>query len=98
MGSVTERMAEDDGILRLRPDTVPWREIEGEFVALDQNSATYLAGNPTATLLWRALSEGTTRTQLVSAVTEKYDVDEARAGTDVDAFLDELRSRNLLSE
>jgi coenzyme PQQ synthesis protein D (PqqD) len=98
MESVTERMAESEAILRLRPDTVPWREIEGEFVALDQDAATYLAGNQTATLLWRALSEGTTRAKLVSAVTEKYDVDAARAGVDVDAFLEELRSRNLLSE
>jgi hypothetical protein len=98
MKSVSEQKAENDVTLRLRPDTLPWREIEGEFVALDQDAATYLAGNPTATLLWRALSEGTTRAQLIEAMTEKYDVDEARAGADVDAFLQELRSRNLLSE
>jgi hypothetical protein len=93
---MSERMAEDDVTLQLRPDAVRWREIDGEVIALDEGAATYLAGNPSATLLWRALSEGTSRAKLISALTEKYDIDEARAATDVDAFLQDLRTRNLL--
>ncbi len=98
MESVNERMAEEDVTLRLRPDTLQWREIDGEVVALDQEAATYLAGNPTASLLWRALSEGTTRAKLISALTEKYDIDDARAAADVEAFLVDLKTRKLLSD
>jgi hypothetical protein len=97
MEPVTDRTAQDDSTLRLRPDAVQWREIDGEVIALDQKAASYLAGNPTATLLWRALAGGTTRANLISALTDEFDVDDARAAADVDAFLQELRSRNLLS-
>ena len=81
---------------QLRADAVDWREIDGEVVALDRNAASYLAGNPTASVLWQALAVGTTREDLISALTDKYDVDAERAGADVDAFLKELRSRDLL--
>ena len=93
---VTDGTGRDDPALRLRPGAVEWREVDGELIALDREGATYLAGNPTATLLWQALSEGTTRAALISTLTEKFDVDEDRATADVDAFVQELRSRNLL--
>jgi Coenzyme PQQ synthesis protein D (PqqD) len=95
--SMTKR-DEDVARLRLRPDALEWREIEGEVIALDSSAATYLAGNATATRLWRALSEGTTRASLISTLTEEFGIDAARAGADVDAFLRELRSRDLLSD
>jgi hypothetical protein len=97
MESVTKGTSDNEATLRLRPDKLQWREIEGEVIALDQDAATYLAGNPTASLLWRALSEGTTRANLISTLTERFDVDATRAAADVDAFLQELRSNNLLS-
>jgi hypothetical protein len=92
------RRDEDLAKLRLRHDALEWREIEGEVIALDRGAATYLAGNATATLLWRALSEGTTRASLISTLTGEFGIDEARARADVDAFLQELRSRGLLSD
>jgi len=94
---MTERTAAQDAVLRLRPGALQWREIEGEVIALDQDAATYLAGNATATLLWRALSDGTTRAKLIAVLTEKFDIDDERAAADVDEFLQALRSRNLLS-
>ena len=87
----------DGGELRLRAEAVQWREVDGEVIALDEQDAAYLAGNSTATLLWRALAEGTTRDALVQSLCEQYGVDEARAGTDVDAFLNQLRERKLLA-
>lgn len=96
MKAMTEGRA-NDATLRLRSDTLQWREIEGEVIALDQDAATYLATNAAATLLWRALSEGTTRAELIAALTEKFDIDDERAAADIDDFLQALRSRNLLS-
>jgi hypothetical protein len=97
MQPMTDGTAPDDSTLRLRPGALEWREIEGEVIALDQEDAAYLAGNATATLLWRALAEGTTRASLISTLSEKFDLEETRAMVDVDTFLEQLRSRNLLS-
>ena len=91
-----ERPKEDEPRLRLRADKIEWREVEGEVIALDQKASLYLAGNATATLLWRALSAGATRGDLVSILTETFGIDRQRADADVDAFLADLRSRGLL--
>jgi hypothetical protein len=82
--------------IRLRTDGIEWREVEGEIVALELESSSYLAANPTATTLWSALVEGTTREALVRTVVEQYAVEEAVAGRDVDAFLAQLREQGLL--
>jgi coenzyme PQQ synthesis protein D (PqqD) len=82
--------------LRLRSGAAEWREVDGEVIALDRSAAEYLAGNVTATIIWRALAEGTTRTGLISSLSERFDIDEIRAAADVDAFLQELRARDLL--
>ena len=87
-----------DSRLRLRPDDVHWREVEGEVIALDERASVYLAANPTATMLWRALAAGATRADLVSILTETFGIDAGRAGHDVDAFLEDLRSRDLLGD
>jgi coenzyme PQQ synthesis protein D (PqqD) len=98
MNTVTRRTEENEPILRLRTDAVEWREIEREIIALDRQAATYLAGNSTATLLWRALDVGATRRDLISTLTETFGIDATRAAADVDGFLEELRSRNLVTD
>lgn len=82
--------------LRLRSGAADWREIDGEVIALDRSAAQYLSGNSTATIIWRALADGTTRTGLISDLSERFGIDASRAATDVDAFLEELRARDLL--
>jgi Coenzyme PQQ synthesis protein D (PqqD) len=84
--------------LRIRPGALEWREAEGEVVALDLRTSTYLAGNATAASLWPALIEGATREQLAATLEEKYGVDRARAERDLDAFLELLRDRDLLED
>ena len=74
------------------------RGLGDEIVALDLRSSTYLSTNPAGTVLWRELERGSTRTQLVRALLDEFDVTPERAGVDVDAFLEECRKRGLLSE
>ena len=82
--------------LRLRTDGVPWQQIDDEIVVLDAQRSVYLAANPSGALLWRALADGTTRDALVERLAEAFDLDRERAGADTDAFLADLRARELL--
>lgn len=82
--------------LKLRGEGLTWREIDDEVVALDAETATYLSANASGRLLWRSLSEGATRQELVSCLVDEFEIDAERAGADVDAFVGELSKRGLL--
>jgi uncharacterized NAD(P)/FAD-binding protein YdhS len=86
----------DVTMLRLRQHGLEWREVDDEVVALDLDTARYLATNRTGALLWDQLAAGATRETLVARLVETWDLDEARAAADVDAFLAMLADRGLL--
>jgi coenzyme PQQ synthesis protein D (PqqD) len=83
-------------VIRLRTDSVFWREDEGEIIALDAAVARYFSANPSATTLWKRLVDGATEADLTDALSERYKVSRETAETDVRAFLGELSSRGLL--
>jgi Coenzyme PQQ synthesis protein D (PqqD) len=85
-------------ILRLRPGAVEWRAVEGEILALEVDSSTYIAANASGAVLWERLAKGATREQLVDGLTTAFAIERQQAEADVDTFLDMLRSRNLLEE
>jgi len=85
-------------VLKLRDDAIAWKESDGEVLLLDLATSTYLAVNPSATLLWRLLASGTTEEELVDALVGAYDVDRDTATTDIAAFLDDCRRRQLIAE
>lgn len=82
--------------LRIRPGAVEWREVDGEIVLLDVASSAYLAVNASGSVLWPALIEGTTHEALVTSLQETFGVEESDAICDVDAFVADLRRRELL--
>lgn len=84
--------------LALRAEALDWRAIDDEVVMLDAERSTYLATNASGTLLWVALSDGATRDELIDRLVAEYSIDRAQAAGDTDAFLDELRGRELLEE
>jgi hypothetical protein len=84
--------------LRLRRDALEWRDIQGEVVAVDVRTSTYVSANASGAVLWRSLAEGTTRDELVARLVEAFGIDQAQAGTDVDRFVDDLRDKALLAE
>ncbi len=51
-----------------------------------------------AAFLFEHLNEDTTANALCDALCEEYDVDRGTALTDINAFLDKLRSVNILEE
>jgi hypothetical protein len=82
--------------LKLRPEAIEWREVEGEVLVLDIDASEYLSVNPTGARVWEALAAGTTRAALVRMLVEAFRVDDATAEADLDAFLAGLRERGLL--
>lgn len=82
--------------LRLDPEAVSWTEVDGEILALERESSTYIATNRTGTVLWNALVHGATREQLVAAVVRAFGISEPTAAADTDAFVDALAGRGLL--
>lgn len=82
--------------MRLRGERLSWREIDDEIVALDLETSTYFTANSTASLVIRRLASGADRSELVTALVDEFDVDDATAGHDVDNLLSELDTMGLL--
>jgi hypothetical protein len=83
--------------LRLREEGVSWRSVGDEVIAVDVQSSVYVSANTSGAVLWEALAAGTTRDALVDLLVERFGIERERAGADVDAFVAELRSRDLLA-
>jgi Coenzyme PQQ synthesis protein D (PqqD) len=82
--------------LRLRTDDLKWRVIDGEVIAVDVRTSTYLSTNGSGAVLWHALVEGTTCQDLVARLVDTFGIDARRASADVGRFVDEVASRGLL--
>ena len=82
--------------IRLKPQELEWREIDGEVIVLESERSVYLATNPAATLLWQLLAGGATRGRLCAALVEAYGIDAGLAARDVDAFLEQARELRVL--
>lgn len=83
-------------LLKLRSESLDWREIDGEVVALEAERSLYVATNPAGTVLWSRLAEGATRGELVQALLDRWPIDDDCAARDVDAFLTAARTHGLL--
>jgi Coenzyme PQQ synthesis protein D (PqqD) len=83
-------------LLQLRPGSVEWREIDGELVGLQTADSTYFSVNPSGTILWRRLADGTTREGLVDALRDSYALDPEVAQRDVERFLEAVSACGLL--
>jgi hypothetical protein len=89
---------ETEPVLRLRAADVASRGFSDELVVLDLRSSTYLSTNPAATLLWRLLERGATRSEMVRELLAEFDVAAQRAADDVDEFLRDCSRRGLLED
>lgn len=83
---------------QIRGDGLHARTLDGELVVLDARAAAYLGGNEAAALLWPALTRGATRAELARLLVSRFDLDPVAAARDVDAFVADLRARQLLAE
>jgi hypothetical protein len=83
---------------RLKTDRIAWRQIGDEMVVLDLRSSRYLTANAAAGVLWRGLEQGSSRDELVAALTTEFEVEAETAAADVDEFLADCRAKDLLED
>ncbi|MFA6861902.1 MAG: PqqD family protein [Bacilli bacterium] len=79
------------------------KKVSDEWVVVPVNADKVsfngmLTLNETSAFLFANLEKGATEDQLVSAMTNRYTVDEKTARSDIREFLDGLRKRGLLDE
>jgi hypothetical protein len=84
--------------VQIRHGVVEWREVEGEIVALDLRTNTYLAVNRTGAALWPALVSGADREELLSRLVDAFDVTAEQAAADLDEFLAQLAAQDILEQ
>lgn len=84
--------------IMLRAD-VSWAPTDdGQVVVLDMRTSRYLSLNTSGSLLWTKLSDGATRQDLVMVLVDRFGLSEASATNDVTAFLQSLRTRELIAD
>ena len=85
--------------MKLNPFAVMAEQFDGTGLVFNPESNAAVALNKTGVYLWNRLKEGATEAEMIRGLLETYDgVTEEKAVADVAAFLEELRSRSLLSE
>lgn len=88
----------DDVELRIREQDLYWREIDGQVFALDGRTWDYLSLNESGRLLWDQLVDGATVSGLVRLLMDEYGIDSTTAEGDVQAFVEMLTEKRLLTD
>lgn len=79
------------------------REVAGDAILVPVGETALrfngiLALEPVGALIWRDLSTGKDRDQILCDILDQFEIDAQTAGNDLDEFLQQLRSENLLTE
>lgn len=77
------------------------REVAGSKIVVPVGERTVdfngiITLNETAGFLWDRLATGAEKAELLTAMLAEYDIDEATASADIDAFITKLKDADLL--
>jgi len=72
------------------------QELDEDAILLDMGSESYYGLNETGHLILSMVSSGASREEVVSKLTQIYDVDAKMAGHDFDLLISELKRKNFL--
>ena len=78
------------------PPQVMSRLVGDETVLLDMSTGIYFGLDGVGQRIWESVADGKTVGQIAATIANEYDVDPARAETDVIEFVGELLERGLL--
>lgn len=78
------------------PDGLIWRETDDGVVVVDPASGKVRVLNGVGSTIWQRLAAGDTIADIIAHLTAEYDVSAEVARDDLDAFLTDLRDRNML--
>ena len=79
-----------------RPKDVLSRVFDEQAVLLALDSGKYFGMNEVATFVWEQLSSPKSFVQLLTAIVETFDVDEATARTDLEGLASDFIERGLV--
>ena len=80
------------------PPQVMSRLVDDETVLLDLASGIYFGIDGVGQRIWEAVSQGQSLGDTVAVIVAEYEVDEAQAQADVNAFVSDLVARGLLAK
>ena len=82
----------------LRPNdrTVSSEEIDGEAIVMNHDSGVYFNSTGSGALIWRAISQGASRDQIVDALAAHYALEADAVRSDVTAFIADLERHGLI--
>lgn len=80
----------------LIPDSVMFRELEGESVILDLDSDSYFGLDQIGTKMWQALTEADSIQAAYDVLLEEYEVEADTLRADLSELLDTLLARGLI--
>ena len=83
--------------LRLRPEDLHRREVEGEVIILDIRASEYFAVDRSGAALWLAIAAGASERQLAELLVERFGLGEEAAAADARDFVAELERRGLVT-
>ncbi len=74
-------------VYRLNEPKVVSETLDGETIVINLDTGSYFSLNATASLVWDLLVDGYTRTAMVSALCNRFDVSDERAEQALDIFI-----------
>ena len=78
-------------------DDVVFRDLAGESVLLNLSTGTYFGLDAVGTRLWHLIAEHGLTASVIETILAEYDVDALRLQKDVDALIDQLLAKGLLT-
>ena len=73
------------------------QKVAHEAVLLDLDSQSYFGLDEVGTLIWEAVSDGRTESEIVARIVEEFDVDAKTARRDLQEFLERLSADRLIT-
>ena len=84
--------------MKLRDQNLTWQVVGEDVVILDLQESVYLKLNGSGRVLWEALADSRTESELVAVLVGTFGIDEDRATSDVASFVGQLRGRGLIDD
>jgi hypothetical protein len=84
--------------MQLRQENLTWQVAGDDVVVLDLKGSVYLKLNGSGRVLWESLAQPRTDAELAAVLVDKFGIDQKLAAADVAAFVEQLRSRDLLAD
>ena len=77
-------------------ENVVCKDLAGEAVLLDLATGTYFGLNEVGTRIWHLIEEHGSIEPVVRTLLDEYDASEKQARADLDALIDQLRTKGLV--